>query len=163
MEETKTTEVGTENTQGTTEEPKTFTQDELNKIVQERLYKERAKYEGFEDMTAKAAKFDEMEEANKTELQKAQERAEKLEAKLKGIEAEQEIRNIKEKVSAETGVPVNLLNGTTEEDCKSQALEILNFANASGYPVVKDAGEPMKISKNSVREEFKNWANKVNS
>lgn len=162
MEETMTTEVGTEITQ-TTEEARTFTQEELNKIVQERVFKERAKYENYEEMKAKAAKFDEMEEASKTELQKAQERAEKLEAKLKGIEAEQEVRAIKEKVSTETGVPINLLTGTTEEDCKTQADAILGFAKVAGYPTIRDGGEPQRLSKNSARDDFKNWANQVNS
>ena len=137
MDETMTTEVGTNESTQASEEPRTFTQEELNKIVQERVHKERAKFENYEEMKAKAAKFDEMEEANKTELQKAQERAEKLEAKLKGIETEQEIRAIKDKVSEETGVPVSLLTGTTEEDCKAQADAILGFAKVNGYSSIR--------------------------
>jgi hypothetical protein len=159
MEETKTTEVGTnQNTQ--IEEQKTFTQEEVNRIVQERVFKERSKFEGFEDLKAKAAKYDEMEEASKTELQKATERAEKLEAELKGIKAEQEIRAIKDRVSAETGVPVNLLTGNTEEDCKSQAEAILGFANVNGYPQLKDGGEVTKVSKPTTRQQFAEWAEK---
>ena len=160
MEETKTTEVGTnQNTQ--IEEQKTFTQEEVNRIVQERIFKERSKFEGFEDLKAKAAKYDEMEEASKTELQKATERAEKLEAELKGIKAEQEIRAIKDKVSAETGVPVNLLTGNTEEDCKSQAEAILGFANVNGYPAVKDGGEVTHVGKPTTSQQFADWFNNL--
>jgi hypothetical protein len=47
------------------EQEKTFTQAELDKIVQERVGRERAKYEGFEDLKAKAEKFDALEEEKK--------------------------------------------------------------------------------------------------
>ena len=61
------------------------TQQDLNRIVSERLSRERAKYSDYESLKAKAAKFDEAEEASKTELEKAQSRAEKAEAKLKSL------------------------------------------------------------------------------
>ena len=41
-----------------TQETKTFTQEEVNSIVQERLFKERKKYEGFDEIKAKADNFD---------------------------------------------------------------------------------------------------------
>ena len=62
---------------------KTFTQKELDAIVAERLKRERTKYEGFDELKAKAAKFDELEEASKSELQKVTERAEKLQRLLR--------------------------------------------------------------------------------
>ena len=61
---------------------KTFTQAEMNKIVQERLAKERAKYEGFDDLKEKAMKFDELQEANKSELEKAQAKVKALEEQI---------------------------------------------------------------------------------
>lgn len=59
---------------------KTFSQDQLDAIVKDRLARERAKYEGFEDLKAKAAELDKLKEAGATELEKAQKRAEKAEA-----------------------------------------------------------------------------------
>lgn len=62
-----------------TEEGSSFTpvttQDDLNKIVAERVNRERAKYADYKDLKAKAAKYDEAEEATKTEVQKAADRA----------------------------------------------------------------------------------------
>lgn len=55
------------------------TQADLDRIVESRLARERAKYEGFDELKAKAAKLDELEQANLTELQKATARAEKAE------------------------------------------------------------------------------------
>ena len=141
-------------------ENKTYTQDEVNNIVKERLGRERAKYEGFEELKEKAARFDELEEEKKTELQKAQERAEELEKKLSSLEKEKTIRAMREKVAQEKGVPVDLLTGETEEACSAQADGILQFANGTGYPAVRDAGEPAKITKASTRQQFAEWAKK---
>ena len=64
------------------EEPRTFTQEEVDRIVGDRLQRERAKYADFDAMKKKAAKFDEAEQAQKSELQKATERAEALQKEL---------------------------------------------------------------------------------
>ena len=144
-----------------TQETKTFSQEEVNSIVQERLYKERKKYEGIDidSLKEKATKFDEMEEANKTELQKANERAQAFEAELKALKAENEVRAIREKVSSTTQIPANLLTADTEEECLAQAQAIKAFANPS-YPSVKDAGEvsSQHIGKPTTRDQFNQWA-----
>lgn len=61
-------------------EGKTFTQADLDKIVQERLARERQKFTDYDDLKAKATKLDELEQERKTELEKLQERAERAEA-----------------------------------------------------------------------------------
>lgn len=62
---------------------KTFSQADLDRIVETRLARERQKYEGFDDLKKKAEEYDKLEEAQKTELQKAQDRATKAEADAK--------------------------------------------------------------------------------
>ena len=47
---------------------RTFTQAEVDAIVGDRLKRDRAKYSDYDDLKAKAAKFDELEEANKSEF-----------------------------------------------------------------------------------------------
>ena len=79
---------------------KTFTQDEVNAFVGERLAREREKYADYEALKEKAAKYDQAEEASKSELQKATERAEKLESELNGLKKANEIRQIRDKVAA---------------------------------------------------------------
>lgn len=67
------------NSNNTGQEPgKTFTQEELDTIVQQRLAREREKYPDYDIMKKKAEKFDKIEEESKTELQKAQESANAL-------------------------------------------------------------------------------------
>lgn len=48
------------------------TQDDLNRIVEQRLARERGKYADYDDLKAKAAKFDEADQASKSEMQKLQ-------------------------------------------------------------------------------------------
>lgn len=153
-----------EETVKTEQETKTFTQEEVNTIVQERLFKERKKYEGIdlEALKEKASKFDEMEEANKTELQKANERAIALEAELNSLKSANEIRDIREKVAKETNVPASLLTGSTEEECKAQADGIKAYANPT-YPTVKDGGEVLNVTKPSAKEDFKQWFQAVSN
>ena len=142
-------------------EPKTFTQEEVNGIVNDRLARERKKYEGIDldVLKSKAAKFDEMEEANKTELEKANERANELQARLEGVLKEKELTEMREKVAKEIGVPSNLLTAESEDDCRSQAEAIKAYAQPSGYPKVRDGGEVNVVSKTTTRQQFADWAN----
>lgn len=139
------------------EEPRTFTQEEVDRIVGERLQRERAKYADFEALKEKAAKFDEAEQAQKSELQKATERAEALQKELDNLKHADSVREIRNKVATETGVPASLLNADDEEGCKVQAQAILEFAKPQGYPVVKDSGEVRKTSGGATRDKFKDW------
>ena len=105
--------------------------------------------------------MDEIEEASKTELQKATERAEKLESELTQLRRAEEIRQIRDKVASTTGVPATLLSGETEESCIEQAKAIMDFKSSNGYPTVKDAGEIQNTVKGSTRQQFADWANEA--
>lgn len=102
------------------QENRTFTQDEVNAIVADRLTRERAKYADYDDLKAKAGKTD------------------ALQQQLDAIAADKARREMKQKVSDATGVPVELLTGETEEACTAQAQAIRAYANP--YPNVKDGG-----------------------
>lgn len=134
-------------------EPKTFSQDDVNRIVANRV----AKYADYEQLKEKAAKFDAAEEANKTELQKAQERANGLQAELDAMKKADSIRAVRDEVSKETGVPASLLTAETKEDCTAQAQAIKAYATP-GYPQVKDGGEaPKPTAKKDTRDQFADW------
>ncbi|MCQ2386491.1 MAG: hypothetical protein MJ078_07460 [Clostridia bacterium] len=137
---------------------KTFTQEELNAIVADRLNREREKYAGFEDYKAKAAKFDAAEEAAKSDLQRAQEEAGRYKAQAEALQREIGTRNAREKIAAEKGIPANLLTGETEEDCAKQADAILAWRGGNQkYPAVQDSGETGKLSGGKTRDQFANW------
>lgn len=138
------------------QEERTFNQTELDKIVGERLAREREKYADYEALKEKAAKLDDLEEASKTELQKATEKAQALEAELTALKKEKEVRTLRETVAKETGVPENLLTGQTEEECKAQAQAIKAYADP-GYPTVKDQA-PQNAPSGTTKEQFAEWA-----
>lgn len=58
------------------------TQADLDRIVEQRLSRERAKYADYDDLKAKAAKLDEADAAAKSELQKALDAVAERDAKL---------------------------------------------------------------------------------
>lgn len=73
---------------GTQQEPKTFTQEEVNELMGRTRREERGKYADYDDLKAKAARYDEAQEAAKTELEKANERAAKAEDVAKALDIE---------------------------------------------------------------------------
>jgi hypothetical protein len=91
--------VGTEGTEGTGEgtgtegtgagtgtEGTTFTQSDVDRIVKERLARQKAQFGDYEDLKAKASQFDEIAESQKSELEKANERAAKAEAETQAVQ-----------------------------------------------------------------------------
>lgn len=140
---------------------RTFTQDEVNAIVGKRLAEEKGKYADYDVLKAKADKFDEAEEKNKTELEKATERANNLEAELTALKKADEVRTMRENVANETGIPVHLLTGATEDECKAQAEAIKAYAQPGGYPKVKDSGEMPKPTSGSAKADFAEYMSNI--
>lgn len=141
-------------------EEKTFTQAEMDSIIEGRLARERQKYSDYEDLREKASKYDEYQEQIQTEKKKSEE----LQAKLSKLEKEDTVRQAREKVSKDMNVPVGLLSGEDEETCKKQAEGILKFAKGSHYPGVKgDKHETSKRSgdTNATDEDFKELVGRI--
>lgn len=150
-------EANTQNAEQTEQtEPKTFTQEDVDRIVTKRV----ARYSDYEALKEKAAKYDEQIEAGKSDLQKATEKAEHLQKELDAIKKETELRNLRDEVSRATGVPAVLLTGESQKDCEAQAQAILTWAaqkTPNGYPRIPDGGDPIGNVKKSTRELFKEW------
>ena len=89
-------------------------------------------------------------------LQKANEKAAKLQAQLDSMTKANTLRDLRGKVAAATGVPAELLSGDTEEACTAQAQAILKFAQP-GYPSVRDGGEVRNKPTGSTRQQFADW------
>lgn len=126
MNETVTQEART-TAAGEQQEPRTFTQEEVNSIVADRLNRERAKYADYDDLKAKASQYD------------------TTKAQLDALNSANARRDMIARVAAATGCPAELLTGDTEEACTAQAQAITAFAKSqqpAGYPNVKDGGVP---------------------
>ena len=140
---------------------KLFTQDEVNSFFNKRYSELMSQVTEYK---TKAQKFDEMEEANKSELQKATEKAEKLEAELNQIKKTQELKEMREKVAKEAEIPMtsmSLLTAETEEACMEQAKIIKSMMVPGSYPTVPDGGELQKISKGTPKDMFKQYMSQI--
>ena len=136
-------ETTTQTAEETTQTGRTYTEEEfqnkLDAAIKERLSRERKKtsekYADYDALKAKADKFDEIEEANKSDLQKANERIEELQAQITEREETEKRNALIKGVAEEYSIPDEFtcfLTADTEEELKSQA-ELLGtkFAGVS--------------------------------
>lgn len=115
------------------------TQADLDRIISERLGRERAKYADYDELKSKAGKLTELEEAQKTEFEKINERAAAAEAREAAAEAKAaaaELKALKSDVARDKGVPVGSLVGTTQEELEASADELVKWRDAN-VPAVK--------------------------
>lgn len=120
---------------------KTFTQEQVDKIVQERLARAKQSVpDDYESLKAKAAKLDEIEEANKSEFDKLTEKYTALEKEHQQLVHDNERRAWAAEVSKEKGVPASILRGDTKEELEAHAQAILD-SGLSHYGSAPDNGE----------------------
>lgn len=130
-----------EGTDGTTqaasaEQPgqqeRTFTQEEVNRLVGDARKKVRSQYQGYDELKAQAearADYDDVK------------------AELEALKAERARAEVVARVAAEAKLPqqvVSMLSGATEEELATQAAALRSAMPA--YPVVHDDGEPGKAA-----------------
>lgn len=112
------------------DEPKTFDASYVAKLRQE-----AAKYRTEAKENASAAKrLAEIEEASKSEAQKAAERLAALEDQVKTYETREQIAGWKASVSQETGVPASVLAGSTLEEIQAHAETLKPLINTATQP-----------------------------
>lgn len=97
-------------------------QDDLNKVIGERVKRATAKFADYKDLQAKAAELDSIKAANQTEAEKAAAKVADLEKQLADMQAE----STRLRVATEHGITdaddIRLfLTGTDEETLTAQA------------------------------------------
>lgn len=127
-------------------------QEELDRIVQKRIDRERSKFSDYDELKAKAARLSELEEASKSELQKAQERAEAAEKAL----AAATVTAARAEVAAAKGVPLALLSGDTREALEASADALLAFRDETARKgnYAPNEGRTSNIDKGGELREF---------
>ena len=99
------------------------TQDELNRIIADRITREKAKYADYADLKTKASEFDKLADAQKTETQRALERAEAAERAL----AESQSAALRLSVIARHGIPAEyqeFVSGGSEDELEARATKV---------------------------------------
>lgn len=130
------------------DEPRTFTQEQVDRIVQERLARAKSTPPAdYDDLKAKAARLDEIEESKKTELQRANDaaarakaKADEWKARYERLQAEGERARQVAEYASQYQVDAGLLSrmeGDVEDNAKYLAgLE----AARPKYPAITDDG-----------------------
>lgn len=129
---------GDSNTRHDPEEPDPtatheYTQAQIDEIVAKRVARVKKQYGDYEDMKKKAAKLDEIEAANKSELEKLTDQNQKLAAQL----AEREHAALIQAACIKHGVPadyMDLVTGADEESIDKAAEKVAKLASASTKP-----------------------------
>lgn len=114
--------------------------------------KTEAKFAGFEDFKAKAEQFDAAQEAQKSDLQKAQDALAAVTAERDSLKSAQERAKWVGEVAEETKLPastVSMLSGKDKEELMEQAKKLApDFAE----PVRGEGGKPAKTGPGSTGE-----------
>lgn len=121
-------------------------QDDLNKVISDRVARERAKYADYKDVKAKAAKFEEYEAANQTEAEKTAKRIADLEAELNNTRRD----SLRLTIASANGITdaddIDLfLTGTDEETLTKQAKRLAERTadrKKSGNHVPREGATP---------------------
>lgn len=144
----------TPDSEGSAPEGKTFTQEDVNRMIADRLRREKEKA-AEEVRKAQAAKDDE----SKTELQKLQDQI----AALTQENENNKLASLKSRISKDTGVPEELLTGTDEASLTAQAEAIKEFVesktakksttdNKPGAPL-KNGAAPSEMSREDLMKQ----------
>lgn len=137
-------------------EPKSFTQEQVDQIVEKRLAKERGKYKDYDELKTKAMKLDEMENAGKSELDKLKESNAALRKQIDDAAAEKQHAEWVSEVAKDKDVPAELLRGSTRDELEAHA-ELLHKAlnPSSKAPQVRNqTGSPSHQNSNKDDEEL---------
>lgn len=120
-------------------------QEQLDGILKGRLARERekvtAKFADYDELKAKAAKFDEAEAAQMSDLEKAKKEVEELKAAAAKRDEADRVRDLRAKVSKATGVPAELISGADEESMTAFAKSVAEFARKPSAPALKESGK----------------------
>ena len=126
---------GTDNESGYTPPA---TQADLDRIIADRLSRERARYADYDDLKTKAGEYDKVQDAAKSDLQKANDRAEQLAREL----ATEQAARLRHEAAAKAGLSADLaarLQGTTAEELAADAAALKALLPASQSNAFRDA------------------------
>lgn len=126
------------------------TQADLDRIVENRLQRERSKYADYDTLKEKAGTVDTLAADRDTWKQ----RAEAAEAKNATYEQEKQIATWANEVATETGVPAELLTGSTKEEMTEQAKKLEKYIKVPAPFVGSDGKTPSVGAGVSNRDTF---------
>lgn len=107
---------------------KTFTQEQVNAMLAAEKRKLSEKFGDYDDLKSKASKLAEVEEASKTELQKALDRAAAAESRAAKFEAKEQAAKWAAEIVKGSTIPASVLRGSTREELEAHFSELKDLA-----------------------------------
>lgn len=142
-------------TSGDTAEKPSFvaitSQEQLNAVLADRLKRERSKFGDYADLKAKAARLDEIEQAAKTDLEKATEANAKLTVEIEALKLSQ----LRTEIAARKGLDASaarFLTGTTREEIEADVDDLVKLVGAprkaepGSVPGIGNSPQPRNLS-----------------
>lgn len=130
----------------------------VDKLVGEARVKARKQNENYEVYKQAYEELEALKESQKSDLEKANARAAKVESELKALKHEKEIAQLAAQVAKEKEVPASLLRGDTLEELETHADEILAaFQSKPSTPTLHSDG--YKITKEPTHSTADSFAN----
>lgn len=118
------------------------TQEAFDAAIKDRIARERAKFADYDELKAKADELDGIKAAQKSDLDRANERIAELEGAARDREEADRLSALRARVSGETGVPADLIFGADEDSMRESAAAIAAYAKAivPAAPPLDEAG-----------------------
>lgn len=126
------------------------TQADLDRIVENRLQRERGKYANYDQYKADSEKLGTVV-AERDNLKNQLDTANSELAELKG---EKQVREWAQEVSQETGVPADVIRGNTKEEMLAHAQSLEKYVSVSAPIVRSDGKSPNQPAATSTRDMF---------
>ena len=140
-----TAEAGEQQPNQEQEQAQSFSQDDVNRIVQERLQREREKYADYDDLKTAAERAQELEA-----------QTQELTAKVAEFESKEEHRKLVADVAETAGVPAGVLKGETKEELEAHAEALKSILQNTTGPVIPGQEKrPQKIEESDEKKAVK--------
>lgn len=99
-------------------------QADLDRIIGERIARERGKYADYDDLKAKAQKWEQAEQESLTELERERKAREQLEAELAKYKTKEQVQAWAAEITKGSEVPPTALRGQTREELEEHFKEL---------------------------------------
>ena len=119
----------------------TFSQEDVNRIVQERLQREREKYSDYDELKSAAERAQELEAEKQT-----------LAERVAEFEAKEEQSKLVAQVAIDAGVPADALRGSTKEELEAHAEVLKSLMKPTGPVIPGQEKRPHKVEESDERK-----------
>lgn len=116
-----------------TTEDKTFSQADLDRLVKERLERERKKFADYDELKKAKDELEELKKKDLSELERERQEKEAIKAEKARVDAEiaaLKVEGLKSRLVLAAGLPLELVDrvrGTTEEEIKADIEQVKKF------------------------------------